>query len=446
MPVTNFDPAKHGFRFANSFVNNIVTLPGGSTISTRGRCGGMAFAALDYYFANLPVPTNATLPPDGTLLADYIYKRLLDSFVQQNGLTFVSWTIAADHPTWFSAGVTHWTKVDQTANLRQAIGNGATGKPVALGLVEATNLGNIGNNHQVVAYGYDPDPNTMPVFIYDNNHPGQRVTLSTDPSNPHYNASSGEIWRGFFVEYYSPVVPDYLIDGTLLQEASDPKVYVVYGGAKFWIPSPDAFTALGFSWGNIRKVGAGSMAYIADVPADGTLLKEMSSAPVYVMQGGSRHWITSPADFVAHGFSWDRVRTVPDGSLAAIPDGGPLPPIPIPAPTGTLKITVQPASIAFGSPVSVTVTAVDSQSGHAVPGATVHVRNFDASGKAVAPVQFAAGSPFTLTFHEGHVKTFDPETRTWTVEDTDPSGSVSAPYYATADVPFVFTPAAVPVG
>jgi hypothetical protein len=329
MPRTAFDPAKHGFHFANGFVNNVADLGPLGKITTRGRCGGMAYAALDYYFANLPVPLSSGLPADGTPLADYIYKRLMDSFLF-NGAHFVDWTTAPDHHTWFRAGVTHWTKFEEFPKIKQLVDGGT---PVALGLVSANNLGNIGENHQVVAIGYDGDPNgSMTVYVYDNNHPDQVIRIDSDPSNPHFNESTGEIWRGFFVEGYNTGRPDYLQEGTLLQEAGDPRVYVVYGGAKFWIPSPDQFNALGYQWTHIRHFPAGSMAYIADIPGEGTLLRELSKPEIYVVQQGKRHWIQSPQDFAAHGFNPILVRIIPDGSIAQVPDGGPLPVIGAPAP------------------------------------------------------------------------------------------------------------------
>ena len=56
MPRTGFDPRAHGFHFANDFVDKVVTIPGYGEVATDGRSGGMAFAALDYWFAGLPVP------------------------------------------------------------------------------------------------------------------------------------------------------------------------------------------------------------------------------------------------------------------------------------------------------------------------------------------------------------------------------------------------------
>jgi hypothetical protein len=322
---TNFDPAKHGFAFANDFENTVFVRPDGTAwIKTRGRCGGMAFAALDYYFAGLPVPNNPALPPDGTLLADYISKRLTDSF-SLSGPKFITLTLAPDHATWFSAGLTTWTRVDECAKIRESVD---AGTPAVLGLIGARDLGSIGDNHQVVVCGYDSDRDPMSVLIYDNNWRRRTVRLDSTPSDPNYYPSMGTPWRGFFVEWYSPVVPDYLREGSLLRDTSDPRVYVIYGGAKFWIPDMTIFGAMGFSESDIRVVGDGSMAYIADVPGNGALVKEASSPAVFVLLDGRRRLITSAAEFEANGFLWSNVRTVPDGALVTIPDGGPLPSAP----------------------------------------------------------------------------------------------------------------------
>jgi hypothetical protein len=58
VPRTGFDPRAHGFHFANDFVDKAVTVPGYGEVATDGRSGGMAYAALDYWFAGLPVPSH----------------------------------------------------------------------------------------------------------------------------------------------------------------------------------------------------------------------------------------------------------------------------------------------------------------------------------------------------------------------------------------------------
>jgi hypothetical protein len=208
MPRTGFTPQQHGFHFDNDFVNKVATLPGFGNIETSGRCGGMAYAALDFYFAGIPVPADTILPPDGNPLADYIYRRLMDSFLTPSAVQFVSWTLHADHATWFFKGVMRWTREDQLPRLRDAID---AGRPVALGLVGARDLAHVGSqNHQVVAYGYDVDELTQAtrIYLHDNNSHDQEVVLTSDPGNPLVDASNrAEPWRGFFLQGYSPVAP-----------------------------------------------------------------------------------------------------------------------------------------------------------------------------------------------------------------------------------------------
>jgi hypothetical protein len=213
MPRTDFTPQQHGFHFPNNFVNRVVKLPDNREIKTYGRCGGMAYASLDYYFAKQPVPpyTSANfpnsngVPPDDNWLAKYIYRRLMDSFCNASALRYVTWTLKPDQSSWFGLrkGITACTR-DEVPRLRAAID---AGTPVVLGLISANNK--VEDNHQVVAYGYYLDPATkeLSVYIYDNNTPDTEVVLTTGPDIPRVSASNNELWRGFFVHHYSPVVP-----------------------------------------------------------------------------------------------------------------------------------------------------------------------------------------------------------------------------------------------
>jgi hypothetical protein len=47
-----------------------------------------------------------------------------------------------------------------------------------------------------------------------------------------------------------------------------------------------------------------------------SLVREQSNPAVYLIVGGTKFWITDPAEFDALGFDWGKVRTVVDGSLA----------------------------------------------------------------------------------------------------------------------------------
>lgn len=218
MPRTNFDVRTHGFHFSNRFVNHVIRIPLiGVDLTTKGRCGGMAFASLDHYFARLPIsPLSSAdfphtgVPPDGDPVADYIYGRLLNSFALNAG-TFISWTQASDHQTQLRGpGVVRLTKTTEILKLRSKID---TGEPVALGLVRAgpddTLLTKIGDNHQVVAYGYELSGSVIRIYVYDNNYPDEEIELSTDIADmqSYVMSTKDDPWRGLFVESYKREYP-----------------------------------------------------------------------------------------------------------------------------------------------------------------------------------------------------------------------------------------------
>ncbi|MBO3083178.1 hypothetical protein [Cellulomonas fengjieae] len=208
-----FDPATHGFAFPNAFVNEVLTLPNGAKITTAGRCGGMAYAALDYFLAGQPAPAwradlwaPGRVPPDSHWLAQLFTQRLRDSFLTGSAAKFVTWSMHSDDETWVFKGVSRWTKEEELPRLMALIDRG---RPAVLGLVVARGLGAIGDNHQVVAYGYEHDPASgrTTVRIHDSNTPRRPVTLTSDRDQGDWTASNGRRWRGFFVQDYTPRPP-----------------------------------------------------------------------------------------------------------------------------------------------------------------------------------------------------------------------------------------------
>ena len=107
-------------------------------------------------------------------------------------------------------------------------------------------------------------------------------------------------------------------DNCLLQEEHSPVVYVIYGGAKFPVPSQEVLTQLGYGltrW----YVGDGQLASVPDVPLDGTLLREIGTEGVYIVQGGARFPIPSLDALYAMGCGGQYIYNVPPGGLNQIP-------------------------------------------------------------------------------------------------------------------------------
>jgi hypothetical protein len=210
--MTGFDPLKHGFRFNNAFPPHPhIQLPtpfGRIRIgdAKNGLCGGMVFVALDYFRAGQPVP-DVNKPPSGDILFDYIVKRLYDSFNLPFGIGGYIELMQPDLPD-YAAGFNAlssraWRTARQEWPILKTLLD--AGQPCPLGLVrvKSTDLRKLGENHQVMAYGYDVKDDQLTLFIYDPNYQDNtniKITLDlSDPEGPTaMNYSSGEPLYAFF--------------------------------------------------------------------------------------------------------------------------------------------------------------------------------------------------------------------------------------------------------
>jgi hypothetical protein len=215
---TRFDPAVHGFKFANTFANNMLSQ---FDVRTDGLCGGMVYAALDYYNAERPIPQPNYEPTEGTALRQYIYRRQVESLASN----LDKWAELTINPfgtrneefyRWGLDGKPGG-RIDE---LRRAIDSG---RPVALGL-KGCNEGCKGD-HQVLAIGYDMGGyqgdfgarlGRFKIFIYDPNFPGQTMTLMAYPEADQFRYEEADHrgdrhrWRSWFVNanYNADQPPD----------------------------------------------------------------------------------------------------------------------------------------------------------------------------------------------------------------------------------------------
>lgn len=231
--LTDYSPEQYAFRFPNAFINAVWSgrLPPRIgrqyEISSRGRCGGMAFASLDFFHIKTPVPSLAStdfsplnVPPDGHPMADYIYVRQLHSMLTKvhglrDGLRYLRWSGAS------TAALLAKTAVEE----QKVVESIDLGQPVVLGLIKATSrsLKAQGQNHQVVCYGYrSAGSGHLEFYIYDPNEPFRasssspyEVILGQADDAEHaefpYQVNRGDRvdrWRGFFVVRYRPRQPD----------------------------------------------------------------------------------------------------------------------------------------------------------------------------------------------------------------------------------------------
>ena len=214
--VPGFLPSTNGLHFANEFSPEPlvrlglgrVAIPIGNT--SNGLCGGMVFTVRDLFEHRLPPPTDRFPPRSGTRLFDYLLRRLFASFNLPTGpLRYWLWQALPAGDWGILRGVAwrtvrrHWPRI--RADLDR-------GRLVPIGLVRARSLSplQLGQNHQVLAYGYDLDEETaaLSIRVYDPNHPdddGCSLSLSVSAptrATPITYVSAELPVRGFFRTTY----------------------------------------------------------------------------------------------------------------------------------------------------------------------------------------------------------------------------------------------------
>ncbi|GIV64894.1 MAG: hypothetical protein KatS3mg046_154 [Bellilinea sp.] len=197
---------QHRFRFINSFQLQFpvfMNLPYAGTINlneiTFGLCGGMCFAALDYFHANQPPPLFQTPQEIDPSLFGYLCDRQLDSLKVFTVLKFMEWMIVDEKQ------ILNRIKRYEIPKLKRLI---QRGEPAVLGLVRVRGMQSPTQNHQVLAIGYELDPliEQISIYLYDPNHPHLnpviRFFMGKNASVPLFIQSTGEPLFGFFVIPY----------------------------------------------------------------------------------------------------------------------------------------------------------------------------------------------------------------------------------------------------
>jgi hypothetical protein len=195
-----------------------VSVPIGD--ASNGLCGGMAFAARDYFEAGRPPPPDAT-PPDSGPLFDYLVDRLFDSFDLPLGpgryLQLMSPLLPDGETIWSRLGVgphgRSWRMIREEWPRVRADVDARRPSPLGLVRVRSSDPFDLKVNHQVLAYGYDLEGTELTLRLYDPNHPrNDEVTLSLSLANPSARTAvrvspAGRTVLAFFRVPYRPASP-----------------------------------------------------------------------------------------------------------------------------------------------------------------------------------------------------------------------------------------------
>jgi len=222
--VPGFLPSTRGLPFDNSWPSQpgktIATPFGriGIGNASRGLCGGMVFAARDYFEAGLARP-DVPRPSPGQPLYDFIVARSFASFHLPRGpIRYYGWMLTKDRDTWLRSGVASRTALREWPAIRRDLDRGMLS---CLGLVTvfSPDPRKMRHNHQVLAYGYDVAGGDLTLKLYDPNSPlRDDIRLSLDLGDPargtpiRHNVGVRFPVRGFFRVPYAPASPPRIAD------------------------------------------------------------------------------------------------------------------------------------------------------------------------------------------------------------------------------------------
>jgi hypothetical protein len=222
----DFRPSRHGFAFVNSFSGSPLPVSLGAleqrlNVPNRfGLCGGMSFAAADFYLAGRSLRaeiTSQTPPAQGTEVYRYLYQRQSASLgpMAVMATKFLDWMQTPES----GPDGTHVRTDAELPAITGALGRGE-GVMIGLVLVGADRSLAVWNNHQVLAYAVasGDDASHPTIRIYDPNYPDQDdvvlrwVPDEADPRWERFVPRDGRApritrVRGFFQMPYEPGVP-----------------------------------------------------------------------------------------------------------------------------------------------------------------------------------------------------------------------------------------------
>jgi FG-GAP-like repeat len=324
--VPDFSPTRNGLHFLNSWpaipdytlsiLGQNITLGSAS----NGLCGGMAYTVNDLFLTGLLPPPDTTNPAGGTPLFNYIVARLTNSFDPPDFLQYLSWIQMSDHDTWFSHGLA-WHEINEEWPAIKS--DLDAGRPSPLGLVHGqepptvgffTGLQDLGECHQVLAWGYDLNGTSLTIHIYDPDNTGDANTITLDIGNSqHTTPISVSNWaagtfRGFFrtrYVYHDPRTPASgafiatVVTSPGISSAGPlvPRTNIALTGGPGWATIPVAFSH-GDGTFNVTNDAAADFASWAQTPNVQVLVGDFNGdGHMDLALTGGAGWATIPVAF-----------------------------------------------------------------------------------------------------------------------------------------------------
>ncbi len=219
--VPDFLPSTSGFKFANKWANFTYEIPvpllkeftDGN--AKNGLCGGMIYAARDYFEGKALIPQMLSNPNNADdRFTKYIIQRLFDTFTEKDISMYMKLmsplytdTDEGSLNSMGQMGRAYVTLREEWPMIKQDIDEG---HPSTIGLVRVKSAwaGDLGQNHQVLVYGYTLSSGYVDLKIYDPNYANDdHVTIKikvqgTDiPLEARHNRTEKPVYAFFRTNY-----------------------------------------------------------------------------------------------------------------------------------------------------------------------------------------------------------------------------------------------------
>lgn len=112
------------------------------------------------------------------------------------------------------------------------------------------------------------------------------------------------------------------LNGLRLQGPRGGKVYLIDRGYRRHIPNPETYAKLFANWnGIITDLNVDAIPEGTPISNGAILAQGIGRGEVYLVDGGTKRYIASPAVFNKYHFNWNTIQQVPEIVLRDVPDG-----------------------------------------------------------------------------------------------------------------------------
>ena len=124
------------------------------------------------------------------------------------------------------------------------------------------------------------------------------------------------------IDAKSMLAPRPDLNGLRVKSPTNAAIYLIDQGVRRYIPNPQTYNNLFRDWnGVIIDISINDISEGSSISNDAILAKPSNAAPFYLIDGGQKRWITSPAAMDKYYFAWNRIYAVPHILLDSIPTG-----------------------------------------------------------------------------------------------------------------------------